>query len=108
MTNAHRMPEAELQRLVAEMCAWLDLPHFHVLNSKGMRAGWPDCTIIGTRVIFRELKSEFGRLTPEQTEIGYRLKTAGADWAVWRARDWLNGSIEKELRLLKGQPKLPL
>jgi len=27
---------------------------------------------------------------------------------VWRPRDWLSGEIEKELRLLKGQPYLPL
>jgi hypothetical protein len=102
------MPEAELQQLVAKMCAWLGLPHFHVLNSKGMQKGWPDSVIIGTRVLYRELKSEYGQLSPEQTAVGYQLKAAGADWAVWRPRDWLSGEIEKQLHLLKGQPKLPL
>jgi hypothetical protein len=61
-----------------------------------------------TRVIYRELKAEHGQLTPDQRTIGGRLQAAGADFAVWRPRDWLNGTIETELRLLKGQPCLPL
>ena len=101
---AARMPERELQQLVTDLC----LPHFHVRHSKGMTAGWPDSVIIGTHVIYRELKSEHGQLTPEQRAIGDRLKAAGADWRVWRPSDWLNGTIERELRLLKGQPPLPL
>jgi hypothetical protein len=103
------MPERELQGLVAEMCAHLGLLHFHVHYAKHMRAGWPDSTIIGAgKVIFRELKSEFGRLTPEQRLVGERLKSAGQDWRVWRPSDWISGAIETELRLLKGQPQLPL
>lgn len=73
-----------------------------------MTVGWPDSVIIGTRVIYRELKAEHGQLSPDQRAIGGKLKAAGADWAVWRPRDWLSGGIETELRLLKGQPQLPL
>jgi hypothetical protein len=102
------MPERELQQVVAELCKVLGLRHFHVQHSRGMAAGWPDSTIIGARVIFRELKSQTGQLSPEQREVGAALKAAGADWAVWRPRDWLTGDIETELRLLVGQPHLPL
>jgi hypothetical protein len=105
---AARMPERELQQLVADLCRLLGLPHFHVRHSRGMTAGWPDSVIIGTHVIYRELKAEHGQLSPEQRAIGDQLKAAGADWKVWRPRDWLNGTIERELRLLKGQPMLPL
>jgi hypothetical protein len=70
---AARMPERELQRLVADLCGFLGLAHFHVLSSKGMTPGWPDSTIIGGKVIFRELKSEYGRLSPEQRAIGDKL-----------------------------------
>ena len=35
------------------------------------------------------------------------LERSGVD-KVWRPRDWLNGDIERELHLLKGQPMLPL
>jgi hypothetical protein len=73
-----------------------------------MTAGWPESVIIGTRVIYRELKTEHGQLSPEQRAIGDQLRAGGADWKVWRPRDWLSGGIETELRLLKGQPALPL
>jgi hypothetical protein len=105
---AARMPERELQQLVADLCRLLGLPHFHPLSSRGMAAGWPDSVIVGSKIIYRELKSEHGKLSPEQRAIGDRLKAAGADWKVWRPSDWLNGGIETELRLLKGQPCLPL
>lgn len=104
---ADRMPERELQQLVADLCRVLGLAHFHVRHSGGMAAGWPDSVIIGTRVLFRELKSERGCLSPEQRAVGDMLTAAGADWRVWRPRDWLTGDIEMELRLLKGQPSLP-
>jgi len=78
------------------------------MHSRGMAGGWPDSVIIGERVIYRELKSQAGRLTPEQRATGDALKAAGCDWRVWRPRDWLDGSIELELRTLKGQPCLPL
>jgi hypothetical protein len=105
---AARMPERELQALVAELCRVLGLAHFHAQNPRGMTAGWPDSVIVGQRVLYRELKSQTGQLSPEQRAVGATLKAAGADWKVWRPRDWLTGGIETELRLLKGQPCLPL
>jgi hypothetical protein len=105
---AARMPERELQQLVADLCRVLGLWHFHVQHSRGMTPGWPDSVIVGERIIYRELKSERGRLSPEQRATGDALTAAGADWKVWRPRDWLSGDIELELRMLKGQPCLPL
>lgn len=102
-----RMPERQLQRLVGDLCDWLRLDWFHVLTSKGMRPGWPDLTIIGTSVIYRELKTQAGRLTPEQQAIGARLRAAGQNWSVWRPSDWLDGTIDRELRLLRPLPQLP-
>jgi hypothetical protein len=32
----------------------------------GMAAGWPDSVIVGSKIIYRELKSEHGKLSPEQ------------------------------------------
>lgn len=103
---ATRMPERELQQLVADLCQLLGLLHFHVKHSRGMTAGWPDSVIIGSKVIYRELKSEAGKLTPEQRAVGDKLQAAGADWKVWRPSDWLTGGIDLELRVLKGQPRL--
>jgi hypothetical protein len=102
------MPERELQQLVSDLCKWLGLFHYHPRVSTGSARGWPDSTIIGERVIYRELKTATGRLSPEQRDVGDRLRAAGQDWAIWRPGQWLSGEIETELRLLKGQPMLPL
>lgn len=95
--RAAAMTEAQLQEAVRRMCADLGLFHFHVLNSKGCEPGWPDSVVIGRRVLYRELKSEFGRPTAEQTRVGYLLKAAGASWRIWRPSDLLSGQIAAEL-----------
>jgi hypothetical protein len=94
--------EAELQQAVADLCARLGLFHYHPLHSIGSAKGWPDSVIVGHRVLFRELKSASGSLTPEQKRVGYRLRAAGANWDVWRPKDWTGGTILKQLREISG------
>ena|SRR5690242_18556003 len=93
---AAKMPERDLQEAVRQLCAGLGLFHYPH-NSARSEPGWPDSTIIGRRVLFRELKSECGRVTPEQAAVGRRLKAAGENWRVWRPSDLLTGQIAKEL-----------
>ena len=100
--RAGAMTEAKLQESVRQYCAELGLFHLHILNSKGCEPGWPDSVIIGRRVLFRELKSEFGRLTPEQTKVGYLLQAAGQNWKVWRPSDLLSGLVSAELTEVAG------
>ena len=102
-----RISERDFQRSVTDLCDWLHLDWFHSLNSRGMRPGWPDLVIIGTRVIYRELKTEVGVLSAEQRRVGSRLTQAGTDWAVWRPRDLRSGLIERQLRQLVPPPMLP-
>ena len=97
---AKAMPERELQEAVRRMCAELGLFHFHPLNSKGSEPGWPDSTIIGRRVIFRELKRQSGAVTPEQAEVGRKLRAAGQSWKVWRPVDLIDGTVGQELAVL--------
>jgi hypothetical protein len=102
------MPESELQGNVIEMCRLLGYPVFQVLNSRGMSPGWPDLVILGrTRILYREIKSETGSLTPEQRRIGQAIQSAGGDWAVWRPRDLVTRAIQDQLRLIGGSPVLP-
>ena len=57
----------------------------------GDGAGFPDLVLVHPdkrQVLYRELKSERGRLTFEQHEWGRVLTAAGADYAVWRPADW--------------------
>lgn len=111
------MTEAELQRLVAELCARLGLHHYHTYDSRRSEPGFPDSVIVGTMqyravndsrreiqvpaILFRELKSADGVLKPEQRRWGSRLERAGADWAVWRPADWRNMTIMNQLMAIR-------
>lgn len=46
--------------------------------------GYPDLVLVRDRVIFAELKTDTGKLTPEQEQWHERLKAAGAQAEVWR------------------------
>ena len=98
---AKAMTEATLQEQVRKLASNLQLFHFHPYDSRRSQPGWPDSVIIGPRgILYRELKSQSGRPTSEQTEVGYRLKAAGADFAIWRPADLLDGTIARELAAL--------
>jgi hypothetical protein len=99
--------ERDLQQTVTDLCHLLGLDCFHVRNARGMAPGWPDLVIIGSQVLYRELKTETGVLSAEQKRVGARLADAGADWAVWRPRDLRSGVIERQLRQLTPPPMLP-
>lgn len=96
-----RMTEAELQENVRRMCLTLTILHYHPHDSRRSAPGWPDSTCLGRRgLLFRELKRQDGRVTPEQRAWGYAMQDLGYDWKVWRPADWLDGTIEAELRAI--------
>ena len=101
------MTEAEFQRAVIDLCRWLGLHYFHDNDSRRNRAGFPDLVICGNGgVLYRELKTERGRIRPEQATWLDRLRQAGADADVWRPSDM--SRVTSELKALtnprKAQP----
>jgi len=90
---AHKQLVADIR----ELAAWLRLYVYSPYDSRRSPAGWPDLTIIGIHVAYREVKTGRGRPTPEQTDVMRRLQDAGADVAVWRDTDWRMGTIQREL-----------
>lgn len=92
------MSEGELQEKVLALCAELGLRTHHEPDSRRSGRGWPDLVIIGTRVLYRELKSNIGTLSHDQKALGWKLKAAGQDWAVWWPKDLGNGNIERQLK----------
>jgi hypothetical protein len=96
--RATAMTEAELQEHVRQLCAGLHLFHYHPHNSRRSAPGWPDSVIIGRGgILYRELKTEHGSLSPEQRHVGDLLTRAGGNWRIWRPRDLLDGTIGREL-----------
>lgn len=99
MTQGPAMTEAELLRAIRLLAADYHLHVFHCRDSRGSSgAGFPDLVIAGRRgVIFAELKSFSGSLTPDQRRWGSILREAGQQWIVWRPAELDNGLIARAL-----------
>ncbi len=83
------MTEAELLDAVRQACRWSGLLCYHTHDSRRSERGFPDVVVVGPHgVVFRELKAERGRVTPDQREWLDRLTDADADADVWRPDDW--------------------
>ena len=98
--------EAQFQAAVIDLAHSQGWVVFHARTSRtssgayvtavaGDGVGFPDLVLVRDSVLFRELKSDTGRLSPAQRGWGDRLTAAGADYAIWRAQDW--NVIVKEL-----------
>lgn len=94
--------EAEHQAQVIELAHLLGWHHLHVRRSIGKGRtwvtatnviGWPDLVLFRPaddgqqHLIFAELKSERGKLTPEQEQVLDDLRRSGCEVHVWRPSD---------------------
>lgn len=95
------MNERQLQDAIIDLCKLYGLRVYHPWLSVRSSPGWPDLAICGKRMLFRELKSDTGRLTKAQHEWGVTLGVAGQDWDVWRPADLRSGHVQKELEALR-------
>jgi hypothetical protein len=92
------MSEEELMTRVGRLCRDLRLLAYHTHDSRKSPPGYPDWHIVGHgKSIFRECKTEHGRITKDQDQWISRLREAGYDVEVWRPRDWFDGRIQREL-----------
>lgn len=78
--------------MVAKQSGW---EVYHTYDSRRSAPGFPDLVLVRDRVLFRELKTDTGRVSKAQANWGNALTAAGADFKVWRPRDLK--SIIKEL-----------
>ena len=92
--------DAHVRRLMKD----LGLDGYHTRNSKGSRKGFPDWEIWGSKIIWRELKSERGTLSVDQRRVGTLIKLGGGDWAVWRPRDLVRGVVAAQLAAIAEYP----
>ncbi len=64
---------------------------FHPFLSKWSEKGWPDLILARPpRLLAIELKTDKGKLTPEQEVWLWTLRDCGIDADCWRPRDWDN------------------
>ncbi|MGA8330414.1 MAG: VRR-NUC domain-containing protein [Mycobacterium sp.] len=93
------MTENDLLNSVMELCAWLQYPAYHTHDSRRSVPGFPDLVIAipGEKVLYRELKTDKGRISPTQAQWIEALTSSGADVGVWRVSDWHSGVIRSEL-----------
>ena len=107
-TTTVTMTETELLNGVlamAEVFGWTSAHFRPAQTSHGWRAavsgagkGFPDVVLVRDHVLFVELKSTKGSLSPEQVVWRDVLVRGGASWHLWRPADWLDGTIERVLR----------
>lgn len=101
MPDPRQMSEATLQNLVLGYVRARGLLAYHTHDSRRSEPGWPDLVIVGDGgVLYRELKSKTGRVSPDQLMWIDALEKAGANADVWRPVDWPH-RICSEIDLLR-------
>lgn len=89
-----RMSEAQLEEHVRCICHDVGVIYVHQRDSRGTTKGLPDDLLIGPGgLLFRELKRQDGKVSPEQAAMHAALAEAGADVATWRPSDLISGDI---------------
>lgn len=88
--SASQPSEAQFQAAVIELatrCGWLT---HHEYDSRRSTAGFPDLVLVrAPRTLFIELKTQRGRVRPEQRAwLETLLCCPGVEVAVWRPADW--------------------
>jgi hypothetical protein len=108
LAAAPRMTEAQLQQSITDLCRYLALYVYHTRDSRGSARGFPDLVIVGPcGILWRELKSDTGTITPDQRAWGRAIDGAAGNWSVWRPSEWHSGRIRRELFALTGREVTP-
>ena len=81
------MTEKQFQSWVVDVAKVHGWKVYHTYDSRRSEPGFPDLVMVRDRVLFRELKTDIGRISPAQKEWGEALTQAGADFAIWRPKD---------------------
>ena len=97
--SAATVRERELQQTVMDALKLFRWRAYHTFSSIHSSAGFPDVIACRRdRAIAVELKTEAGKVTPEQLAWLASLELAGLETFTWRPSDWLSGAIEAALR----------
>lgn len=98
--QAKSMREDALQALVMAAAKRHGWRSYHTHDSRRSDPGFPDLVLVHASrrlLLFRELKTQTGRIRPDQVTFLADLAATGADVAIWRPLDWFNHTIQNEL-----------
>lgn len=76
---------------------------YHTRRSRGSDPGFPDEVFVrGDRMLLVELKTQKGRMSPDQKRWREKLERIAAihpavEYYLWRPSDWFDGTIERIL-----------
>ena len=90
--KAFQQAVVDLARLNGWLC-------YHTYDSRRSEPGFPDLVLLkGRWIIFPELKTEKGRLRPEQRTWLDALREVGIPAPIWRPSDWkkIVATLERE------------
>lgn len=100
------VPEREFSRAFEQALEYAGFKLvYHTYDSRRSAAGFPDYVALNIskkRVLFVELKSERGRIRPEQAAWIAALGHCGQEAYIWRPSSW--PEIERVLSRKDGQP----
>ncbi|MYA99280.1 VRR-NUC domain-containing protein [Candidatus Poribacteria bacterium] len=83
-----RKTETQFHAEVVAMAKMMGYLVYHTYDSRRSEPGFPDLVLVGRdRILYRELKTETGKLSPAQKNWGEQLQASGGDWDVWRPSD---------------------
>src|ERR1017187_10566901 len=97
------MRERELQSQVEALADGYGLMWHNCRDSRWCEghSGFPDLVIVGLGgVIFAELKSWTGRMSPDQTMWRYALECTGALFYLWNPTHLMSGAIDTVLHAI--------
>lgn len=96
--TAPAQTEKEFQQAVVDALRVAGFTVYHTYDSRRSAPGFPDIVAVRPRtqqVLFREIKTEKGKVSIAQELWLDALQKAGADAGVWRPSDWK--AIERTL-----------
>lgn len=94
------MLERDLQGAVVELARMLGWLVYHTHDSRHSAAGFPDLVMVhpgSGALLFAELKTARGKVTPEQWEWLRALAVRGVSF-LWRPEHLADGSIARALQ----------
>lgn len=89
MTFSEVVAEKDWQATVIQLATYCRWHHYHPFDSRRSNPGWPDLVLVRPpEFMVVELKTDKGKLRPEQREWLAWLTACGIETHVWRPRDF--------------------